>query len=49
MIYSSLAVLALSASAVVNPLTNLIHLHPKPAQQDNRVSILLYNNGISFR
>ena len=49
MIYSSLAVLALSASAMANPLTNLVHMHPRHAQPDTRVSLTLYNNGISFR
>ena len=49
MIYTSLAVLALSASAVVNPFTNLVHMHPRPAQADNRISVVLYNNGNSFQ
>ena len=49
MIYTSLAVLALSASAVVNPFTNLVHLHPRPAQADNRISLTLYNNTVGFR
>ena len=49
MIYSSLAVLALSASAVVNPFTNLVHLHPKPAQPDTRISVTFYNNNSGFR
>ena len=49
MIYTSLAVLALSASAVVNPFTNLVHLHPRPAQADTRISVVLYNNGLAFQ
>ncbi len=49
MIYSSLAVLALSASAMVNPLTNLVHFHPRHAQPDNRVTVILRNDGICFR
>jgi hypothetical protein len=49
MIYTSLAVLALSASAVMNPITHLVHMHPRPAQADNRVSVVLYNNGNSFQ
>ncbi len=49
MILSSLAVLALSASAAVNPFTHLFHMHPKAAQIDNRVSVQIYNSGISFR
>ncbi len=48
MIYSSLAVLALSASAMVNPLTNLVHLHPRHAQPDTRITVVLQNNGINF-
>ena len=49
MIYSSLAVLAMSATAAIGPFTNLIHLHPKPAQTDNRVSVEIFNKGITFR
>ena len=49
MIYSSLAVLAMSASALVNPFTNLVHLHPRPAQTDNRVNVTLMNSGFTFR
>jgi hypothetical protein len=46
MIYSSLAVLAMSASALVNPFT---HLHTKPAVPDTRVSITLRNQAVGFR
>ena len=49
MVYSSLAVLAMSASALVNPFTNLVHMHPKAAQPDTRVSVVLYNNAPIFR
>jgi len=49
MIYSSLAVLALSASALVNPFSNLVHLHPRHAQPDTRVSIVLRNQAVGFR
>jgi len=49
MIYSSLAVLALSASAIVNPFTNLIHLHPKVTAPDTRVSIVLLNKALTFQ
>jgi hypothetical protein len=49
MIYSSLAVLAMSASALINPFTNLVHLHPRPAQTDNRVNVTLINNGYTFQ
>jgi hypothetical protein len=48
MIYSSLAVLALSASAAISP-TNHIHLHPKAPLPDYRVSVEVYNNSIFFR
>lgn len=49
MIYSSLAVFALSASAAVPSLANLVHLHPRTARVDNRVVLTLYNSGHSFR
>ena len=49
MIYSSLAVLAMSASAAMNPFTNLVHMHPRPAQTDNRVTITLLNKSIGLR
>jgi len=49
MIYSSLAVLALSASAAINPFANLVHLHTRPAQPDTRVSIVLSNQSVGFR
>jgi hypothetical protein len=48
MIYSSLAVLAMSASALVNPFSNLVHMHPRPAQPDTRVSVILQNKGFTF-
>ena len=47
--YTSLAVLAMSASAALSPLSNLIHLHPHVAQADNRVRVTLINNALSFR
>ena len=49
MIYTSLAVLAMSASAVASPLSNLVHLHPHAKQDDGRVSVTLYNKALSFR
>jgi hypothetical protein len=49
MIYSSLVVLAMSASAVVNPFTNLVHLHPKAVQPDTRVSVVLMNKSMFFQ
>lgn len=48
MIYSSLAVLAMSASAAINPFSNLVHMHPRSAQPDHRVVVVLRNNGMSF-
>ena len=48
MIYSSLAVLAMSASAIVNPFTSLIHLHPKSPVADTRVSVVLHNTAPTF-
>lgn len=49
MIYTSLAVLAMSASAAVAPLSSLVHLHPRTAQTDSRVSVTLLNNNQGFR
>ena len=49
MILSSLAVLALSASAAVSPLSSLVHLHPHVAQADTRVSVKILNGGNLFR
>ena len=45
MILSSLAVLALSA--VANPFTHIIHMHPK--QPDTRVTLTLRNDSMNFR
>jgi hypothetical protein len=45
MIYTSLAVLALSASAAL-PFQSPVHLHPK--MPDTRISVTLYNKAISF-
>lgn len=47
MIYTSLAVLAMSASAVVSPFSHGVHLHPHPV--DDRVSITLMNKSMMFR
>ncbi len=49
MIYTSLLAVAMSASAVVTPLSNFIHLHPHAAQPDTRISVTLYNNANLFR
>ncbi len=49
MIYTSLAVLAMSASAAMSPLSNLVHLHPRATEADGRVTVTLYNNALSFR
>ena len=48
MVYTSLAVLAMSASAAMSPLSSLVHLHPR-TQVDNRISVTLYNNAHGFR
>ncbi len=48
MILSSLAVLALSAASVM-PHMNVVHMHPRSAQTDNRISLTLVNTGVSFR
>ena len=47
MIYTSLAVLAMSASALASPLSGPVHLHPK--MPDTRINLSLYNNAHSFR
>jgi hypothetical protein len=39
----------MSASALINPFTNVVHLHPRPAQTDNRVNVTLINKGYGFR
>jgi len=39
----------MSASALVNPFSNLVHMHPRPAQPDNRVSIVIRNESVGFR
>jgi hypothetical protein len=49
MLFTSAAALVLSASAIVSPLTNLLHLHPKPATQDARVQISIRNEAIALR
>jgi len=49
MIYSSLAVLAMSASAIVNPFSNLVHMHPRPAHPDTRITVTIYNKAAGFR
>ena len=46
MIYTSLALVVLSASAAVSPLSRMVHLHP---QADSRVSITLHNSGTMFQ
>ena len=48
MILSSLAAVVLSASAF-SPLSHLVHLHPKAAQPDTRISVTLINQASSFR
>ena len=49
MIYTSLAVLAMSASSALSPLSSLVHLHPRTRAADDRVSVTLINTNPSFR
>lgn len=49
MIYTSLAVLAMSASAVIFPLSNRMHLHPQNEKKDTRVSLTLRNSTPFFQ
>jgi hypothetical protein len=49
MIYSSLAVLALSASAIITPASNTMNAHPKSAAPDTRINIVLHNTAVGFR
>jgi hypothetical protein len=49
MIYTSLAVLALSASTAVSPLTKLVHFHPHSAQPDTRITFILRNDAPIFQ
>jgi hypothetical protein len=46
MIYSSVAILALAASAAIPPFSH-IHLHPQP-QPDGRVELTLVNHSARF-
>ena len=48
MIYSSLAILAVAASAAIPPFGNLVHLHPH-TQTDDRVQVTLVNHASLFR
>ena len=48
MIYSSLAILAVAASATIPPFGNLFHMHPH-AKPDDRVSVIVVNHGKSFQ
>ena len=48
MIYTSLAVLALSATAAISPLSNILHLHPH-AQTDTRIHLTLRNTSFMYR
>lgn len=49
MIYTSLAVLMLSASAAVSPLSKLVHMHPHMAHADSRVSFTIRNQAPIFQ
>ena len=48
MIYSSLAILAVAASAAMPPIGPIIHLHPH-AKVDDRVNVTLVNHSNYFR
>ena len=48
MVYTSLAVLALSASSALSPISKLVHLHRHPAM-DGRVSVTLLNASRIFQ
>jgi hypothetical protein len=54
MFRNSVAMVALGALIVptvaqASPLGGVLHLHPQPVVQDNRVSFLLYNKAITDR
>ena len=49
MIYTSLAVLALSASTAVPQLSKAVHLHPHSAVPDTRISVMLHNDAPMFQ
>ncbi len=49
MIYTSLAVIALSASTAVSPLSKLVHLHMHTPQTDSRISLTLHNTTPYFQ
>jgi hypothetical protein len=49
MIYTSLAVLALSATAAAPQLGKLVHLHPHAVQNDTRVSVTIHNDAFFFQ
>ena len=49
MIYTSLAVVAMSVSAAINPLSSLVHLHPRSPKSDHRIVVTLYNPSVTFR
>jgi hypothetical protein len=50
MIYTSLAVLALSANAAVSPqIARLVHMHPHASQPDTRISLTIHNQASIFQ
>jgi len=48
MIYTSLAVLAMSASAAIPPFSHLVHMHPHTKPVDSRITVTLYNQSPNF-
>jgi hypothetical protein len=49
MIYTSLAVLALSATAAAPQFGRLVHLHPNATQNEARVSLTIHNDASLFQ
>ncbi len=49
MVYTSLALLALSASTAVSPLPKLVHFHPHAIQPDTRITVTFRNDAPIFQ
>jgi hypothetical protein len=48
MIYTSLAVVVMSASSALSPLSKFVHLHQHSMRADARISVTLHNKTNSF-